>query len=124
MRTFYHNLDDLEAAGLIDRRPQARYVEAGLFGRAYLHLTERAVALLSAGNTALRSEEAIAIREALNSLGTREQEIMRASVEGYSRAEIAEMFDMTEGNVRVVLCRARKELARILSDHHYGDSDQ
>ncbi|MCE4548086.1 MULTISPECIES: Replication protein O [unclassified Caballeronia] len=46
MRTFYRSLDDLEAAGLIDRRPQARYVEAGLFGRAYLHLTEHAVALL------------------------------------------------------------------------------
>ncbi|WP_250501411.1 Replication protein O [Caballeronia sp. GAWG1-5s-s] len=46
MRTFYRSLDDLEAAGLIDRRPQARYVEAGLFGRAYLHLTEHAAALL------------------------------------------------------------------------------
>ncbi|AQH05180.1 Replication protein O (plasmid) [Burkholderia sp. KK1] len=46
MRTFYRSLDDLEAAGLIDRRPQARYVEAGLFGRAYLHLTDHACALL------------------------------------------------------------------------------
>jgi hypothetical protein len=46
MRTFYRSLDDLEAAGLIDRRPQSRYVEAGLFGRAYLHLTEHAAALL------------------------------------------------------------------------------
>lgn len=46
MRTFYRSLDDLEAAGLIDRRPQARYDEAGLFGRAYLHLTEHAAALL------------------------------------------------------------------------------
>lgn len=46
MRTFYRSLDDLEAAGLIDRRPQGRYVEAGLFGRAYLHLTEHAAALL------------------------------------------------------------------------------
>jgi hypothetical protein len=46
MRTFYRSLDDLETAGLIDRRPQARYVEAGLFGRAYLHLTEHAAALL------------------------------------------------------------------------------
>jgi len=46
MRTFYRSLDDLEAAGLIERRPQARYVDAGLFGRAYLHLTEHAAALL------------------------------------------------------------------------------
>src|SRR5579862_1832089 len=46
MRTFYRSLDDLEVAGLIERRPQARYVDAGLFGRAYLHLTEHAAALL------------------------------------------------------------------------------
>ncbi|MBC8641975.1 Replication protein O [Caballeronia sp. EK] len=46
MRTFYRSLDDLEVAGLIERRPQVRYVEAGLFGRAYLHLTEHAASLL------------------------------------------------------------------------------
>ncbi|SAL06814.1 hypothetical protein AWB78_08260 [Caballeronia calidae] len=46
MRTFYRGLHDLEVAGLIERRPQGRYVEAGLFGRAYLHLTEHAAALL------------------------------------------------------------------------------
>ncbi|GAB5098075.1 Replication protein O [Caballeronia sp. HLA56] len=46
MRTLYRSLDDLEVAGLIDRRPQGRYVEAGLFGRAYLHLTEHAATLL------------------------------------------------------------------------------
>ncbi|MDR5784578.1 Replication protein O [Caballeronia sp. LZ065] len=46
MRTFYRSLDDLEVAGLIERRPQGRYVEAGLFGRAYLHLTEHAASLL------------------------------------------------------------------------------
>ncbi|MFM0513879.1 Replication protein O [Paraburkholderia sp. RL17-373-BIF-A] len=46
MRTFYRSLDDLEAAGLLERRPQSRYVEAGLFGRAYLHLTQRAAELL------------------------------------------------------------------------------
>ncbi|SOY77658.1 conserved hypothetical protein [Cupriavidus taiwanensis] len=45
-RTFYRSLDDLEAAGLIERPGQRRYVEAGLFGRAYLHLTERAAILL------------------------------------------------------------------------------
>jgi hypothetical protein len=46
MRTFYRSLDDLEAAGLIVRPPQRRYGEAGLFGRAYLHLTEQTAQLL------------------------------------------------------------------------------
>lgn len=46
MRTFYRSLDDLESAGLIERRPQTRYLDAGLFGRSYLHLTARAAALL------------------------------------------------------------------------------
>ncbi|SAL80967.1 hypothetical protein AWB67_05727 [Caballeronia terrestris] len=46
MRTFYRSLDDLELAGLIDRRAQSRYVEAGLFGRAYIHLTARAAEIL------------------------------------------------------------------------------
>ncbi|MGF6971693.1 hypothetical protein QFZ94_000120 [Paraburkholderia sp. JPY465] len=46
MRTFYRSLDDLETAGLIVRPPQRRYGEAGLFGRAYLHLTEPAAQLL------------------------------------------------------------------------------
>lgn len=46
MRTFYRSLDDLEAAGLIERAPQKRYGNAGLFGRAYLHLTERSAMVL------------------------------------------------------------------------------
>ncbi|CAH2813534.1 MAG: hypothetical protein CBCREVIR_3727 [Candidatus Burkholderia crenata] len=46
MRTLYRSLEDLEAAGMIERRPQSRYVDAGLFGRSYLHLTERAAVLL------------------------------------------------------------------------------
>ncbi|WP_213777767.1 replication protein O [Caballeronia sp. dw_276] len=46
MRTFYRSLDDLEAAGLIERAPQKRYGTAGLFGRAYLHLTERSAMVL------------------------------------------------------------------------------
>ncbi|WP_168788547.1 hypothetical protein [Paraburkholderia aromaticivorans] len=45
-RTFYRSLADLEAAGLVERPAQRRYVQAGLFGRAYLHLTERAAILL------------------------------------------------------------------------------
>jgi DNA-binding transcriptional ArsR family regulator len=45
-RTFYRSLVDLEAAGLVERPPQRRYVEAGLFGRAYLHLTRKAAELL------------------------------------------------------------------------------
>jgi len=46
MRTFYRSLDDLEAAGLIVRPPQKRHGEAGLFGRAYLHLTDKATFVL------------------------------------------------------------------------------
>ncbi|ANI21836.1 hypothetical protein AB870_25155 (plasmid) [Pandoraea faecigallinarum] len=45
-RTFYRSLADLEAAGLIERPPQRRYVSHGLFGRAYLHLSARAAILL------------------------------------------------------------------------------
>ncbi|MDR5753397.1 MULTISPECIES: replication protein O [unclassified Caballeronia] len=46
MRTFYRSLEDLECEGFITRPPQKRHGEAGLFGRAYLHLTEKAAALL------------------------------------------------------------------------------
>jgi hypothetical protein len=46
MRTFYRSLDDLEAASLIERAPQKRHGDAGLFGRAYLHLTPKAAMLL------------------------------------------------------------------------------
>lgn len=46
MRTFYRSLDDLESAGFITRPPQMRYGSAGLFGRAYLHLTSKAATLL------------------------------------------------------------------------------
>ncbi|KMY86220.1 hypothetical protein BUMB_05718c [Candidatus Paraburkholderia calva] len=46
MRTFYRSLDDLEAANFITRPPQTRYGGAGLFGRAYLHLTPMAASLL------------------------------------------------------------------------------
>lgn len=86
---------------------------------------ERALALLSGVRNALPSDEALAVEEALDALSQREQEIVGALVEGYSRAQIAEMFDMTEGNVRVVLCRARKELTRMLVDcRGNGDSNQ
>jgi hypothetical protein len=46
MRTFYRSLDDLAEVGLIVRAPQKRYGSAGLFGRAYIHLTEKAAELL------------------------------------------------------------------------------
>ncbi len=49
-RTFYRSLADLEQAGLIERPPQRRYIEAGLFGRAYLHLTPKATTLLGLVN--------------------------------------------------------------------------
>ncbi|OXC74343.1 replication protein O [Caballeronia sordidicola] len=46
MRTFYRSLDDLAQVGLIVRAPQKRHGDAGLFGRAYIHLTEKAAELL------------------------------------------------------------------------------
>ncbi|GJH24369.1 replication protein O [Caballeronia novacaledonica] len=46
MRTFYRSMDDLETIGFITRPPQTRYGAAGLFGRAYIHLTPKAAALL------------------------------------------------------------------------------
>jgi hypothetical protein len=46
MRTFYRSMDDLEGAGFITRPPQTRYGAAGLFGRAYIHLTPKAALLL------------------------------------------------------------------------------
>ncbi len=46
MRTLYRSLDDLEAAGLIQRAPQKRYEAEGIYGRAYLYLTEKAAVLL------------------------------------------------------------------------------
>src|SRR5471032_503512 len=46
MRTFYRSLDDLAEVGLIVRAPQKRHGDAGLFGRAYIHLTEKAAELL------------------------------------------------------------------------------
>ncbi|SPB15216.1 replication protein O [Caballeronia novacaledonica] len=46
MRTFYRSMDDLESAGFITRPPQTRYGAAGLFGRAYIHLTSKAAVLL------------------------------------------------------------------------------
>jgi hypothetical protein len=56
MRTFYRSLDDLETAGFISRPPQMRYGSAGLFGRAYLHLTPKAAELLGLIETASETE--------------------------------------------------------------------
>jgi hypothetical protein len=50
MRTFYRSLDDLETDGFIVRPPQKRHGDAGLFGRAYLHLTDKAASLLGLVN--------------------------------------------------------------------------
>jgi DNA-binding transcriptional ArsR family regulator len=62
-RTFYRSLQDLEAAGLVERAQQRRYVQAGLFGRAYLHLTERAaiiLGLVDAPATSAETNDAVA----------------------------------------------------------------
>ncbi|KIG03287.1 hypothetical protein [Caballeronia concitans] len=59
MRTFYRSLDDLESEGFITRPPQSRYGGAGLFGRAYIHLTRKAAALLGLVEPSMQSDEAI-----------------------------------------------------------------
>src|SRR5580698_3700860 len=56
MRTFYRSLDDLETAGLIERVPQKRFGSAGLFGRAYLHLTEKSALVLGYGAQASNAQ--------------------------------------------------------------------
>jgi len=58
MRTFYRSLDDLESSGFITRPPQGRYGGAGLFGRAYLHLTNKAAVLLGLVDEQTRPTEA------------------------------------------------------------------
>src|SRR5471032_262338 len=58
MRTFYRSLDDLEAAGLIERVPQKRFGSAGLFGRAYLHLTEKSAIVLGLVERQLTEDKA------------------------------------------------------------------
>lgn len=58
MRTFYRSLDDLEVDGFITRPPQNRYGGAGLFGRAYLHLTPKAAALLGLVEQPAQSDDA------------------------------------------------------------------
>ena len=60
MRTFYRGLDDLEAAGLIVRPPQKRHGDAGLFGRAYLHLTDKATFVLGLVERQLTEDKASA----------------------------------------------------------------
>lgn len=59
MRTFYRSLDDLETAGLIERVPQKRFGTAGLFGRAYLHLTEKSALVLGYGVQASDTQSSI-----------------------------------------------------------------
>ncbi|SAK77260.1 hypothetical protein AWB77_03618 [Caballeronia fortuita] len=62
MRTFYRSMDDLESAGFITRPPQTRYVTAGLFGRAYIHLTPKAATLLGLVEPASERNEAPIVR--------------------------------------------------------------
>ncbi|SAK90767.1 hypothetical protein AWB79_06624 [Caballeronia hypogeia] len=56
MRTFYRSMDDLEQTGFIARPPQTRYGAAGLFGRAYIHLTPKAATLLGLVETSSDTE--------------------------------------------------------------------
>ncbi len=74
MRTFYRSLDDLETAGFISRPPQTRYGAAGLFGRAYLHLTPKVAAILGL-------VEAHQQREGAAAIGTTEEQLAGANAD-------------------------------------------
>lgn len=68
MRTFYRSMDDLESAGFITRPPQTRYGAAGLFGRAYIHLTAKAASLLGLVETVMHADKLSSVdREDTNS---------------------------------------------------------
>ncbi len=61
MRTFYRGLDDLEAGRSHRPPPQKRHGDAELFGRAYLHLTDKATFLLGLVERQLAEDQAIAM---------------------------------------------------------------
>ncbi len=87
-RTFYRSLDDLETAGLIDRPPQRRYVQAGLFGRAYLHLTERAAIILGLAAEPIPAVQPVEAKKAdsvdSSSTNVRAQQAGTAAAEAFS----------------------------------------
>jgi RNA polymerase sigma-70 factor (ECF subfamily) len=68
------------------------------------------------------SQEVEALREALQLLSEREQEIIRLRfVAGVTNRAIAKMMGLREGNVAVILFRALRKLRRTLATVGYGE---
>lgn len=88
-RTFYRSLSDLEAAGLIERPAQRRYVSHGLFGRAYLHLTARAAILLGLIEVIVEEDHGDDTDNAPDSQG---HQVQSQAAEGFE-APVATMAD-------------------------------
>lgn len=67
------------------------------------------------------SQEVEALKEALQGLSEREQEIIRLRfVAGVTNRAIAKMMGLREGNVAVILFRALRKLRRTLGAEGYG----
>ncbi|MEX2114068.1 MAG: RNA polymerase sigma factor [Pirellulales bacterium] len=71
---------------------------------------------------AMASELRSAIAAALKQLPLRQRSALELSSLGYRPDEIAEMLDVRVVNVRVLLFRARKAMARFLNTHLPGDA--
>ncbi len=93
---------------------------AGLFRRTRYRVRRREVDLdLTEHSRAVgicedlvQVENDIAFSKAFRQLSERDRGVLAAARQGYSAAEIAHTFGTTEGNVNVVLCRARKMAAK------------
>ena len=67
------------------------------------------------------SQEVTALKDALQDLSEREQEIIRLRfVAGVTNRAIAKMMGLREGNVAVILFRALRKLRRVLEEAGYG----
>ncbi|MCG6158131.1 RNA polymerase sigma factor [Rubinisphaera margarita] len=66
---------------------------------------------------AIHNELSAAVDEALATLPVDQRATMELHVMGYSAAEVAEMLEITSGNARVLLHRARGKLAEQLRNY-------
>lgn len=67
--------------------------------------------------TAEQTERWIILREAIERLDERKQELLRLNALGYTAKEIARELHTTESNVYTMLHRAREEAKQILNAH-------
>lgn len=66
----------------------------------------------------LRTNELEALDRAICSMTGTQHSVLTLSLDGYSNAMIAEKLNLSESNVRQLLCRARKELRNKLGNHY------